>query len=105
MSAVTTAFGGHADSPPGRAETTLMILTGRGHSRSRSCFVTHNVLGQTDPGLSRAPPNVAVDFNALGIVQCAPGNEPEARPLLQSQHYCRCAPLAEVQPEKIIALI
>jgi hypothetical protein len=71
-----SAFGGKADI----RRTPFVTLTGRGDGRS--CFVTHDIVGQTDPGLSRAPPNVAVDFNALGIIQCAASYEPEARTLL-----------------------
>ena len=59
-----------------------MTLTGLGRGRTRSCFVTYDIVRQTDPRLSRAPPNVAVDFNALGIIQCAAGYESEARTLL-----------------------
>ena len=48
---------------------------------------------------------MTVDFNVLGTIQYAAGYEPVARTLLQSQHDCRRAPLAEMQPEKIIVLI
>jgi hypothetical protein len=54
---------------------TAKTLTGLGRGRTRSCFVTYDIVRQTDPRLSRAPPNVAVDFNALGIIQCTAGYE------------------------------
>ena len=64
-----------------------------------------HILRKNHPVLGRTCPNMPVNLEQVGVVECATRNNAEFRKLFESQHKRRCSSIAEVQPQPKIAFV
>ena len=71
----------------------------------RAFLKAGHIFRKNHPVLSRTCPNMPVNLEPVGIVECAARDNAEIRKPLNSHHDRRCAPAAEVEPQPKITFI